>query len=102
MKKAEELNMLTRREIDDIKHLMLKASDDDMNKIADLYNKVLAFQAKKAADKLTVGDKVVWNESDGPRIGIVQKINRKTVIVAEGGRGGGPRWRVTANLLKAA
>ena len=100
--KKEELNMLTRREIDDIKHLMLKATDDDMNKIADLFNRVRAFQAKNAASKLTVGDKVAWTGSKGPRIGIVQKINRKTVIVAEGGRGGGPRWKVAATLLQAA
>ena len=94
--------MLTKREIDDIKHLMLRASDNDMNEIAQLFNKVRAFQIKKAANKLAVGDKVAWDGSKGPRVGIVQKINRKTVIVAEGGRGSGPRWKVSANLLKAA
>ena len=91
--------MLNTSEMNEMKLLMLKASDDDMNEIASLFNAVRRIKASQAADKLKVGQKVEWSGKRGKMSGIVEKINRKNVVVDAGSNG---KWNVTATLLKAA
>lgn len=60
---------------------------------------------KKNKQSLWVGDKVKFTSSrtGGTVFGIVQKVNRKYVIVRENGFNTlGGTWRVPANMLQAA
>ena len=91
--------MLNTSEMNEIKMLFLKASSDDMSEIASLFNAVRRIKASQAADKFKVGQKVEWVGKRGKMSGIIEKINRKNIVVDAGTNG---MWNVTATLLKAA
>jgi uncharacterized protein YkvS len=91
--------MLNTSEMNEIKLLFLKASDDDMNEIAQLFNAVRRVKATQATYKFEVGQKVEWSGKRGKMSGIVEKINRKNIVVSTATDG---KWNVTATILKAA
>lgn len=91
--------MLNTSEMNEIKMLFLKASNEDMSEIAQLFNAVRRVKASQAADRFKVGQKVEWIGKRGPMSGIIEKVNRKNILIDAGSNG---KWNVTATLLKAA
>jgi hypothetical protein len=75
-------------------------SNEDLNSIVDAIKFVRGQLASKAKCTLTVGSNVKFTNtrSGGVTIGIVDKVNRKFIIV----KSGMTNWRVPANMLSAA
>ena len=73
-------------------------SNDDLNQVIEAIKLQRTYLSRQTVRSLRVGDAVEFEGRGGVTVrGTVEKINRKTVIVAEPGYG---RWRVTAGLLK--
>lgn len=72
-------------------------SNDELNQIIEAIKLQRTYLSRQTTRSLRVGDTVEFAGRGGRMVrGTVEKINRKTVIVAEAGYG---RWRVTASLL---
>lgn len=91
--------MLTKSEMNGINMLLMKASHDDMEQIASLFNDVRRLKAKQDTRKFSVGQKVKWVGRNGAIFGTVNKINQKNIIVDCGRIG---MYRVNASILEAA
>lgn len=91
--------MLTSNEMNRIQTLLAKASDSDMTMIATLFNQARATKSKVAASSFSVGDRVKWNGKYGANSGVVEKVNRKNIIVKTPQ---GMKWNVAAVLLNKA
>lgn len=91
--------MLTKNEMNRIEALLVKASDDDMNAIANMFNDARRMKSSQAARSFKVGQQVQWFGKRGPMAGKIEKINRKNIVVNAGQFG---MWNVSASLLKAA
>ena len=75
-------------------------NNDELNQVIEAIKLQRTFLARSTARSLCVGDTVSFTGRNGRKVvGTVEKINRKTVIVAESGYG---RWKVTASMLEAA
>lgn len=90
--------MLTKSEMNRVQALLLKADDDDMNMIAEMFNSTREMKTIQAARTFKVGQKVQWFGKRGPMSGTIEKINRKNIVVnTELGM-----WNVAATKLKMA
>ena len=75
-------------------------NNDELNQTIEAIKLQRTRLARSTARALAVGDTVSFTGRGGQTVtGTVEKINRKTVIVAQPGYG---RWKVTASLLTAA
>lgn len=75
-------------------------NNDELNQVIEAIKLQRTYLARSTARALAVGDTVQFTGRGGRTVtGTVEKVNRKTVIVAEPGYG---RWKVTASLLTAA
>jgi len=72
-------------------------SNDEINQVVEAIKLQRTYNARQTARALSVGDTVSFTGRGGATVtGVVEKINRKTVIVKEGFT----KWKVTASLLK--
>lgn len=76
-----------------------KMSSEDLNGLVDAIKLRRTRLARESAGSLCVGDLVSFQGRAGHVQGVVQKINRKTVVVDAAGQG---RWKVTASMLTPA
>ena len=73
---------------------------DELDQVVEAIKLQRTFLARSTARSLSVGDQVKFTGRQGEVIrGVVDKVNRKTVIVRSAGN---QMWRVTASLLEAA
>ncbi len=72
---------------------------DDLNTLIDAIKLRRTRLARLSAGSLCVGDRVSFQGRAGHVQGVVQKINRKTVVVDSAQHG---RWKVTASMLTPA
>lgn len=89
--------MLTKSELNRIATLMAKADSSDMNLIASMFNDATKMKSRMAAAAFAVGDKVTWNGKAGTKVGTIEKVNRKNIVVKVNSF---EKWNVTASLLK--
>ena len=74
-------------------------NNDEINQVVEAIKLQRTFLARSTAKALAVGDTVQFTGRGGRRVtGTVEKVNRKTVIVADGMT----KWKVTASLLETA
>jgi transcription antitermination factor NusA-like protein len=99
-KQGNYIMKLTTTEMTRISALMAKASSEDLNTIADMFNHARRAKIAAIASSFTVGDKVTWNGKYGNKItGTIEKVNRKNIIVKVSPT---EVYNVTATLLKKA
>jgi sRNA-binding protein len=91
--------MLTKSEITKLQTLLVKASPDQMNDIARMFNDAMNMKRAQATRSFTVGQKVKWSGKNGPMSGTVIKVMKKNVRVKVSAT---ETWNVTATMLKAA
>ena len=94
--------MLSKSEIQRVQALFSKASFDDMEIIAKMYNDTKRLAMAKATSEFSVGQKVYFTSSQsGEKInGTIAKINRKYIIVKK--NASAHQYRVPSSMLKAA
>jgi uncharacterized protein YkvS len=74
-------------------------NNDEINQVVEAIKLQRTFNARATARSLTVGDAVSFTGRGGRTVmGMVEKINRKTVIVNSPTQG---KWKVTASMLKS-
>jgi len=91
--------MLTNSEITKLQAFLVKATPDQMNDIARMFNDVLNMKRAQATRSFTVGQKVKWSGKNGAMSGTVIKVMKKNVRVKVSAT---ETWNVTATMLKAA
>lgn len=91
--------MITNSEMNSIQSLLVKATPEQMNEIAQAYNDALNLKNAQAARSFIAGDKVKWNGKRGAMSGTVIKVMKKNVRVKVEN---GDLWNVTATMLSAA
>ena len=91
--------MLTKSETTKLQTLLVKASPDQMNDIARMFNDAMNMKRAQATRSFTVGQKVKWSGKNGPMSGTVIKVMKKNVRVKVSAT---ETWNVTATMLKAA
>jgi sRNA-binding protein len=91
--------MLTKSEMTKLQTLLVKASPDQMNEIARMFNDTLNMKRAQATRSFTVGQKVKWSGKNGAMSGTVIKVMKKNVRVKVSAT---ETWNVTATMLKAA
>lgn len=78
--------------------LVYQMNNDQLNQLVEAIKLKRSYLARQSVGQLSVGDTVEFDAKGHTAIvGRVEKINRKTVIVYQAGRG---MWRVTANMLR--
>ena len=77
-------------------------SNDDLNSIGDAIKFARSQIANKNKFTLVKGSSVKFtNSRSGQTVnGVVEKVNRKFIIVRENGKAFGGSWRVPANMLE--
>ena len=95
--------MLSKSEIKRVQALFSKASFDDMEIIAKMYNDTKRLAMTKATNEFSIGQKVSFTHSKTGELvkGSIYKINRKYIIVNKAGAGF-HQYRVPSSMLKAA
>ena len=95
--------MLSKSEIKRVQALFSKASFDDMEIIAKMYNDTKRLAMAKATNEFSIGQKVYFTHSKTGEVvkGSIYKINRKYIIVNKAGAGF-HQYRVPSSMLKAA
>jgi len=91
--------MLTKSETTKLQTLLVKASPDQMNDIARMFNDAMNMKRAQATRSFTVGQKVKWSGKNGAMSGTVIKVMKKNVRVKVSAT---ETWNVTATMLKAA
>lgn len=91
--------MLTNSEITKLQAFLVKATPDQMNDIARMFNDVMNMKRAQATRSFTVGQKVKWSGKNGAMSGTVIKVMKKNVRVKVSAT---ETWNVTATMLKAA
>ena len=91
--------MLTKSETTKLQSFLVKASPDQMNDIARMFNDAMNMKRAQATRSFTVGQKVKWSGKNGPMSGTVIKVMKKNVRVKVSTT---ETWNVTATMLKAA
>ncbi len=91
--------MLTKSEMTKLQTLLVKASPDQMNDIARMFNDTMNMKRAQATRSFTVGQKVKWSGKNGAMSGTVIKVMKKNVRVKVSAT---ETWNVTATMLKAA
>ncbi len=91
--------MLTKSETTKLQSFLVKASPDQMNDIARMFNDAMNMKRAQATRSFTVGQKVKWSGKNGPMSGTVIKVMKKNVRVKVSAT---ETWNVTATMLKAA
>ena len=82
-----------------IQALVVEASDEQMQEIAQMFNDARNLKAHSAARSYSIGQKVKWNGRRGSMSGTVIKVLKKNIRVKTESDG---VWNVTASLLEAA
>jgi uncharacterized protein YkvS len=73
---------------------------EDLNSVIKMAIRQKELMAQQKIKSLSVGNIVSFTNGDGTKVkGIVEKINRKNVIVNDGTRG---KWRVPATMIQLA
>lgn len=91
--------MLTKSETTKLQSFLVKASPDQMNEIARMFNDAMNMKRAQATRSFTVGQKVKWSGKNGAMSGTVIKVMKKNVRVKVSAT---ETWNVTATMLKAA
>lgn len=91
--------MLTKSETTKLQSFLVKASPDQMNDIARMFNDAMNMKRAQATRSFTVGQKVKWSGKNGAMSGTVIKVMKKNVRVKVSAT---ETWNVTATMLKAA
>ena len=91
--------MMNSSEMIAMENLLNKATDDQMQEIARMFNDARNLKVARAARSFTVGQNVTWNGKRGSMSGTVIKVLKKNVRVKTKADG---VWNVTASLLKSA
>lgn len=72
-------------------------NSDELNQVVEAIKMQRTFLARSTARALSIGDRVEFQGRRGRVQGVVEKVNRKTVLVRASD---GVRWKVTASLLE--
>ena len=91
--------MLTKSETTKLQSFLVKASPEQMNDIARMFNDTMNMKRAQATRSFTVGQKVKWSGKNGSMSGTVIKVMKKNVRVKVSAT---ETWNVTATMLKAA
>ena len=91
--------MMNTSEMIAMQNLLGKASPDQMNEIARMFNDAMNMKRAQATRSFTVGQKVKWSGKNGAMSGTVIKVMKKNVRVKVSAN---ETWNVTATMLKAA
>lgn len=57
------------------------SSDTDMAVLADAFNRHRTYMGQQKARGLKIGDKIIWEYGGIEKVGIIKKMNRKTMEV---------------------
>ena len=91
--------MMNSSEMIAMENFLNKATDDQMQEIARMFNDARNLKVARAARSITVGQNATWNGKRGSMSGTVIKVLKKNVRVKTKADG---VWNVTASLLKSA
>ena len=91
--------MLNTSQMSKVQSLLIEASDEQMQEIAQMFNDARSIKVARAARSFTVGQQVTWTGRKGAMSGEVVKVLKKNIRVKTRADG---IWNVTASLLKAA
>ena len=91
--------MMNSSEMIAMENFLNKATDDQMQEIARMFNDARNLKVARAARSFTVGQQVSWVGRRGQMEGTVVKVLKKNVRVKTEADG---VWNVTASMLKAA
>ena len=99
MKKGKDFIMISQPDMLKIEALLETATDKQMSEIAQMFNEIRNKKTAAKARTFKVGQKVRWHGKRGYMEGVIEKVNKKNIIVDAGPNGS---WRVTASLLNVA
>ena len=91
--------MISQPDMLKIEALLETATDKQMSEIAEMFNEIRSKKTAAKARTFKVGQKVRWHGKRGYMEGVIEKVNKKNIIVNAGSKG---NWRVTASLLEVA
>ncbi len=88
---------LTKAEVVRLNSLILKADANQLSEAVEVFKMARSKNSMEAKASLQVGMAVEWNGKHGRMNGVIQKINRKNVVVDAGYNG---LWNIPASMLK--
>jgi len=88
---------LTKAEVVRLNSLILKADADQLSDAVEVFKMAREKNSLKAKASFRLGMAVEWVGKRGRMNGVIEKINRKNIVVDAGYNG---RWNIPASMLK--
>jgi uncharacterized protein YkvS len=96
-KVGDKIMALTKTEVARLNSLILKADANQLSEAVEVFKMARSKNSMEAKASLRVGMAVEWVGKRGRMNGVIEKINRKNVVVDAGYNG---RWNIPASMLK--